>query len=153
MSIDQSPFLRPNPHPTKAFCGEGRSCVIDSSTLDELIDRKSATMQAQVHGQRILKIAGDVLRGSAAKDFFMNRHPKSKLQTFRVWGHLRFGSWSFLGAWDLELGAFRAMFGPRAQRPFRTSTQTRIWNLFTFSAAAEPILSATRRRTGKRSAI
>lgn len=32
-------------------------------------------MQVQVRGQRILKIAGNVLRGSAATDFFMNRHP------------------------------------------------------------------------------
>ena len=32
-------------------------------------------MQVQVRGQCILKIAGNVLRGSAATDFFMNRHP------------------------------------------------------------------------------
>jgi len=36
---------------------------------------KAQRCQVQVRGQRILKIAGNVLRGSAAKDFFMNRHP------------------------------------------------------------------------------
>jgi hypothetical protein len=41
---DRFAILRSNPHPTKAFSGEGRSCVIDFATLHELIDRKSATM-------------------------------------------------------------------------------------------------------------
>jgi hypothetical protein len=31
MSIDQFPILRPNPHPTKAFSGEGRSAAISKT--------------------------------------------------------------------------------------------------------------------------
>ncbi|PZR72726.1 MAG: hypothetical protein DLM52_12315, partial [Chthoniobacterales bacterium] len=49
-----------------------------SSTLQLCMNSliaKAQRCQVQVRGQRILKIAGNVLRGSAAKDFFMNRHP------------------------------------------------------------------------------
>jgi hypothetical protein len=39
MSVDRFAILRSNPHPIKAFSGEGRSCVIDAASLHELIDR------------------------------------------------------------------------------------------------------------------
>jgi hypothetical protein len=44
MSIDQFRISTPESHPTKAFCGEGRSGVIDSSTLDELIDQHAVSL-------------------------------------------------------------------------------------------------------------
>jgi hypothetical protein len=70
MSIDQFPISTLNRRPIKAFCSEGRSCVIDSATLHELIDRKAQRYQVHVRGQRILAIAGNVLRGSAASAVF-----------------------------------------------------------------------------------
>jgi hypothetical protein len=75
MSLDQFPILRPNRHPTKAFVAKvDRASSALQLWMNSLI-AKAQRCQVQVRGQRILKIAGNVLRGSAAKDFFMNRHP------------------------------------------------------------------------------
>jgi len=69
MSVNQFAILRSNPHPIKAFVAKVDRA---SSTLQLCLNALIAKAQrCQVHGrgQRILKIAGNVLRGSAAKGF------------------------------------------------------------------------------------
>ena len=75
MSVDQLAILRSNPHPTKAFCGEGRSCVINSATLHELIDRESATMPGARSRPAYFEDCRKRPKRQRGKGFFMNRHP------------------------------------------------------------------------------
>jgi len=69
--------------------------------------------------------------------------PSIKFQTFaggRIWC-LKFGASLELGIWNLEL--FAQSFGIGRSAPHGTLYHNKIWNLFTFSAAAGLILSAT----------
>src|SRR5882724_52000 len=120
MSIDQFPILTPESHPTKAFCGEGRSavtwriCSAKAASKDSISTRSVLLSRRPIHGNSAdtkLQIPSTKLQRST-KSQTPNAELSKRLWSLELGASLGFGIWSLVLFARCSREKTRAFVGP-----------------------------------------